>query len=180
LLIKQLRDGQTGAIEQLVNSYFNRLYSIVMHEVGGDAHASQDIVQETFLSAIKSASKFKGDSRLFTWLVGIAHHKVADHYRALKRERRFMSPLTDIQTVGKIDGAPSMDNLVEGVEESLRVNKALQGLAPDYRQVLLYKYVEDLSVFEISQIMKRSPKSIEGLLSRARREFKISQDGHEG
>jgi RNA polymerase sigma-70 factor, ECF subfamily len=183
LLVTRLRTGETGAVELLVNTYINRLFSLVMHEVGGDIPASQDIVQETFLSAIKSVTKFKGESRVYTWLVGIAHHKVADYYRALKREHQHTTRLSNSQMAGKseiIDASPSPEILTENAEESLLVEKALKELPADYRQVLLYKYVDDLSVLEISQIMKKSAKSIEGLLSRARREFKIHLDAYEG
>ena len=183
LLVTRLREGDIGAVELLVNTYIDRLFSLVMHEVDGDIPASQDIIQETFLSAIKSVKKFRGQSLIYTWLVGIAHHKVADYYRALEREHRHTTRLSNSKTPGKneiIDVSPSLEILTENAEESLLVEKALKELPADYRQVLLYKYVDDLSVLEISQIMKKSSKSIEGLLSRARSAFKIHLDAYEG
>jgi len=59
--------------------------------------------------------------------------------------------------------------------ESERTQRAVQdvlsSLPLHYRQVLILKYIEEMPVLEISQVMKRSPKSIEGLLTRARREL---------
>lgn len=52
------------------------------------------------------------------------------------------------------------------------VRNALNKLGFDYKQVLLLKYVEDMSVGDISKIMRRSPKSVEGLLSHARKKLK--------
>jgi RNA polymerase sigma-70 factor (ECF subfamily) len=57
------------------------------------------------------------------------------------------------------------------------VNEALTKLPCDYRQVLILKYVEELSVQEISQIMDRSPKSIEGLLTRSRKALQTQLAG---
>jgi len=57
-------------------------------------------------------------------------------------------------------------------ETSLVVEQALSSLPLDYQYVLTLKYIEDMSVKEIRQIMGRSVKSVEGLLSRARRELK--------
>ena len=61
------------------------------------------------------------------------------------------------------------------------VSEALAKLPGDYRQVLILKYVEEMSVAEMSQVMDRSPKSIEGLLTRSRRMLQTHLTGlHEG
>jgi len=62
---------------------------------------------------------------------------------------------------------------VESAEDRILIEQALSSLPFEYRQTLVLKYVEDLSVVEISRIMKRSPKSVEGLLSRARKSLKM-------
>ena len=61
---------------------------------------------------------------------------------------------------------------LESTETLLGVAEAIAALPLDYRQVLLFKYVEEMNVIEISQVMKRSPKAIDGLLTRARKLFK--------
>lgn len=52
------------------------------------------------------------------------------------------------------------------------------GLPSDYRQTLVLKYVEEMPVAEISQVMKRSPKSIEGLLTRAKKALRHNIEGN--
>ena len=183
-LAAKISSGEADAFNQLFHLYFDRLYSLVFHEIGRDSTIAEDIVQETFLSALKSAKNFKGNSQVYTWLVGIAHHKIADYYRHAKRERGNTSLSQDDpppQIAELAANEPSAANLVESAELKLMVEQALQNLPLNYRQVLLLKYIEDLPVHEICRIMNRSPKSIEGLLARARKALKENiGDHHEG
>jgi RNA polymerase sigma-70 factor (ECF subfamily) len=66
-------------------------------------------------------------------------------------------------------GLQPLHESLESDEMEIAVAQALAALPLDYRQVLLLKYVEDLKVLEISRAMKRSPKSIDGMLTRARK-----------
>ncbi len=80
-LVARLRQGDRGALEQLYLRYFDRLYSLVFHQVGRNKSVAEDIVQETFLVALKSAVKFRSHSTFYTWLCSIAYHKITDFYR---------------------------------------------------------------------------------------------------
>jgi len=171
-LAKKLRRGDPSAIEEVYNAYFDRLYSLVFNQVGRDQATAEDIVQETFLSAIKSASKFRGQSKLYTWLCSIAHHKTVDFYRRQGREAKHRNQPLDIDGIESAqipDSEPLAPSLIESEETRQEVEQALFSLPPDYREVLILKYVEEMPASEISQIMGRSPKSVEGLLTRARK-----------
>jgi RNA polymerase sigma-70 factor (ECF subfamily) len=173
-LAKRLKSGEPAAVVEFYNAYFDRIYLLVFNQVSRDGDATQDIVQETFLAALKSAGKFHGRSKLSTWLYSIANRKVADFYRRQKREAKYK---TEHQSRYALEADPTSDgdllalNTLESEEAREAVQKVLLSLPLHYRQVLLLKYVEDLPVLEISRIMKRSPKSIEGLLTRARKEI---------
>ena len=86
---ERLQSGDPGAVEELFTRYLRQVYSVVFHAVSQDHHTAEDITQETFLSAVRSAGRFKGKSKPYTWLLSIAHHKIADYYRKLGRERRY-------------------------------------------------------------------------------------------
>jgi len=174
-VVKQLRCGDSTAVERLYNAYFDRIYSLVFNRVGGDQHTAEDIVQETFLAALKSAGKFRGQSKLYTWLCSIAYHKLSDFYRRQGREAQHQIQRQGIHTLelDQIqDGEPVAPGPVESEEARQIIEQALLSLPLDYQHVLTFKYIEDMSVREISQIMDRSPKSVEGLLSRARQELR--------
>ncbi len=170
-LVARLRAGEAEAIQEIFQAYFERLYGFIYHNVDGDQAAAEDIVQDTFLAAIKTGRSFQGHSQVYTWLAAIAHHKIGDYYRKLKRERekfnRFQNE-SSRESAGITENAKSAEKLAESAEVKLAVELALQKLSWEYRQVILLKYIEEMTVADIGQIMNRSPKSVEGLLSRAR------------
>ncbi|MDD5511038.1 MAG: RNA polymerase sigma factor [Dehalococcoidales bacterium] len=173
-LITRLARGDSQAAVALYEAYFERIYTLIFNQVARNREVTSDIVQETFLAAIKSANKFKGHSSAYTWLYSIALKKVADFYRSHKRSAKHQ-----VESVNdNLDLERLSDNRKAGyeVEESGEkiddIKQALVDLPLHYSQVLILKYVEDIPVQEISRIMVRSPKSIEGLLTRARRELK--------
>ncbi len=179
-MLERLRDGDGTAMAELYDRYFDRVYSLVFNQVDRNKEVAEDIVQDTFLAALKSAKGFKGRSSAYTWLCSIAYHKVADHYRRQSRERKRMVSGIDVDTVDDEENPgrqPQPDSLIESAETRQVVHEALSRLPWDYRQVLILKYVEEMSVQEISQVMDRSPKSIEGLLTRSRKALQGQLEG---
>ena len=174
-LISRLGRGEPEAAVALYDAYFDRIYALVFNQVARNREAAQDIVQETFLAALKSARKFDGRSRAYTWLYSIATKKVADFYRHQKRvaKHQVESVNGTLELDQLSDSKQSAPGAVESDEESHAVQQALSGLPLHYRQVLVLKYAEEMPVLEISRIMGRSPKSIEGLLTRAREELRV-------
>ena len=174
-IIEKLKQSKPVAITALYNTYFDRVYSMVFNRVGKDREVAQDIVQETFLAASKSAGRFNGRSKVYTWLYSIAYRKIVDFYRQRERDIKRNNEAQDnyavemAQTQGNEASAAAT---VESEEMNRLVQDTLTGLPVHYREVLLLKYVEEMSVVEIGQIMKRSPKSVEGLLTRARKELR--------
>ena len=176
-LTARLRRGERDAVQDLYLRYVDRLYSLVFHQVGRNKHITEDIVQETFLAALKSVSGYRGQSKPFTWLCGIAYHKIGDFYR---RQRRGAED-TGLRSATEVERIPAREEPIVGKLESEEtkevVEQVLAGLPLHYRQVLLFKYVEEMPVMEISEIMRRSSKSVEGLLTRARKALQASLDG---
>jgi RNA polymerase sigma-70 factor, ECF subfamily len=171
-LVEKLRSGDNAAMEEFYDIYRNRLYSLVLEQVDRDEAAAEDLVQEVFLAALGSLDGFRGDSQLYTWLRSIALHKIKDFYRYQARQLKPEKVTPDfnaimLQQTG--DNEPATFTMLESEELRQSVHRALAGLPQDYRQVLVLKYIKDMPVLTISQIMGRSPKSVEGLLSRARK-----------
>ncbi|MFC0264364.1 sigma-70 family RNA polymerase sigma factor [Fontibacter flavus] len=78
---------KTPVIEKWVKDYYKDLYIRARFKTGNSALA-EDLVQETFLSAYRGYSKFKGESSPRTWLMQILHNKIADHFR-----KKYKSPI---------------------------------------------------------------------------------------
>jgi RNA polymerase sigma-70 factor (ECF subfamily) len=172
-LVKKLRSGDSRAREEVYNIYRNRLYFVVFEQVGRDWALAEDLVQETFLAALSSLDKFRGDSQLYTWLRSIAFHKINDLYRHQAREPKPQESPPDFDAMKQLEQTggdePAPLTVMESEEIRQSVHQALESLPQDYQEVLVLKYLEEMPVLEISQVMGRSPKSVEGLLSRARK-----------
>jgi RNA polymerase sigma-70 factor (ECF subfamily) len=183
-LVQKLRSGDSAAMEEFYNLYRHRLYSLVLEQVGRDEAAAEDLVHEVFLAALGSLDKFRGDSQLYTWLRSIAFHKIKDFYRHQSREPKPEKSLPDfgaikLEQIG--DNKPATSTAMESEELQQSVHQALVNLPQDYQEVLVLKYLKDMPVLAISQVMGRSPKSVEGLLSRARKAMrdKLEDNNHE-
>ena len=176
-LVSRLRQGDGDALQQLYLLYVDRLYSFVFHQVGRNKAVAEDIVQETFIAALNSAGKFRGRSQFYTWLCSIAYHKITDFYRQQNRQNKHVEPppeiaAADIEQIAERE--PTILSKIESQEAKQTLEQALSRLPLNYRQVLIFKYVEQMPVSDISLVMRRSPKSVEGLLARARQTLRAT------
>jgi RNA polymerase sigma-70 factor (ECF subfamily) len=183
-LIEKLQSGDSAAMAEFYNLYRNRLYSVILDQVDRDEAIAEDLVQEVFLAALSSLDKFRGDSQLYTWLRGIALHKINDFYRHQARQpksRESSTDCNDLELEQTRANEPAAHTVMEDEEVRQSVHQALADLPQDYQEVLVLKYLRDMPVLAISQIMGRSPKSVEGLLSRARKAMRenLESNNHE-
>jgi RNA polymerase sigma-70 factor (ECF subfamily) len=175
-LVERLRSRDKTAMGQFYRAYRDRLYSLVYDQVGQNQAVAEDVVQEVFLAALASLDKFRGDSQLYTWLRSIAFHNIKDFYRhqARQPEPDEASDYNVSRLEQARDNHPTTPALLESEEIRQSVHQALADLPKDYQEVLTLKYLKDMPVLAISQVMGRSPKSVEGLLSRARKAMRVN------
>ena len=184
-LIERLRSGDSAAMAEFYNIYRSRLYTLVLAQVDQNQAVAEDIVQETFLAALGSLDKFRGDSQLYTWLRSIAFHKLNDYYRRQVKQPRAKESSPDFDAMKQLEQTgndePETIAVMESEEVRQSVQQALEQLPENYQEVLVLKYLEEMPVLEISQVMGRSPKSVEGLLSRARKAMRanLEDSNHE-
>ncbi|MCJ7769495.1 MAG: RNA polymerase sigma factor [Dehalococcoidales bacterium] len=169
-LVEKLKQGDTDAVEQMYNANVDHVYSLVFNQVDRNHEVAQEIVQETFIAAVKSVKFFQVRSSISTWLYSIANRKVADFYRRKKSEEKHRVGY-DIESDKMSDSSQSTAAHGETEDLNIVVRQALLKLPLHYRQAIIFKYVEGLSVSDIGEIMGRTEKSVEGLLSRARKEL---------
>ena len=177
-LVQKLRSGDSAAMAEFYNIYRSRLYTLVLAQVDQNQAVAEDIVQETFLAALGSLDKFRGDSQLYTWLRSIAFHKLNDYYRRQVKQPKAQESSPDFDAMKQLEQTgndePETIAVMESEEVRQSVQHALEQLPQNYQEVLVLKYLEEMPVLEISQVMGRSPKSVEGLLSRARKAMRAN------
>jgi RNA polymerase sigma-70 factor (ECF subfamily) len=170
-LCKGVGDGKADCINELYDRHFDGIYNWVFNSLQRNHPATEEVVQDTFMGAIKGAGKFNGHSSLRTWLLSIANKKVVDYLR--KNGKIQQNEITlDMETVNPGNGHSASEQPEQNSEMAMVIRGVLDNMPPLHRQVLNLKYVEGLSTVDISNIISRSPRAVEGLLRRAREELK--------
>jgi RNA polymerase sigma-70 factor (ECF subfamily) len=132
----------------------------------GDPELADELTAETFACALASLQRQTFPRADLPWLLGIATHKLADHWRRESREQRKYRAV--------VDQWRDVDRARDTVVERSRAQQALEELEPQHRVALVLRYHEELSVTEIASVLQRSVHGTESLIARARRSFKKS------
>lgn len=133
--------------------------------------AAEEITSEVFHAAAVAVRSGAVDELSIGWLIGVAKHKVVDHWR--REERR-----------GKVErlAEPDAADLVEPSAETRAASgwsdatEVLERLPTRYRTLLTLRYIDDLPVTELARLSGRSEAAIASALSRARRAFRATFD----
>ena len=160
-----------------VQSYSDSLYSWALHKTS-NKETAEDLVQETFLVAVKSFEKFKGDSNPKTWLFSILNNKISDHYR-----KSYRMPVVNNDTILNIffenserwrkDQMPQKwtddtDDLLDNVEFQQELDNCLKKLPPNCFSAIQLKFVEEKKGNVICQELGISDTNFWQILHRAK------------
>jgi RNA polymerase sigma-70 factor, ECF subfamily len=154
--------GEHEAVRWLLDDVAPIVYGFLYARLGGDEAAAEDLLQETLLEAVRGAGAFRGDSAASTWLCAIARRRLARYYESERRAEVARGSLRLVDN--HIPGDLSAD-LIERQDEVVR---ALGRLPALQRQVLVLKYLEEMSVEDIAGQVSRSRVQVQSLLQRGR------------
>ena len=167
-LAREVLSRDRKATAEFIGRYANPVAKYLRSRLLPRVDLVDDLAQEVFLAAWQSLGNYRGDSPLKSWLLGIAKHKVEDHYR-----RRMRESLVDL---------PDEDGIEDpGVNQELRLTGEMQHrwtweilseLPEHYGLVLRWRYWEQRNAGEMSELTGRSEKGVERLLYRAREQFR--------
>jgi len=141
-----------------------RVYGYLLSRCGQQALA-EDLTAETFLAAVDAVRRADPPPVSTAWLVGVARHKLVDHWRRQGREERGL---------WAIDRHPRHDDPWDERIDALRARAVLDELAPHHRAALTLRYLDDLSVPDVAALLQRTVHATEALLTRARDAFRRS------
>ena len=161
-LVAALRSGQADAVERLIARYQGVVLALCLRMLGHRQDA-EDVVQETFLRAIRGLSGFDADRPLRPWLLGIAANRCRT---ALGRRGR--RPLLADALADRPDPRPS---LADPDDVAGELNRALALLRPEYRAVVVLYHEQNLSYEDIGAALDRPVGTIKTWLHRARAEL---------
>lgn len=175
VLRRAVLSGDEAAWRAWYDESFAGLYAFARWRCAGLRDLADEVVQETWLTAVRRIRDFDPDRGSFAnWLHGIAAHLLCNHFR---REDRRNGRCDRLAAQPATMEPPEAD--VERREEAERVARALAALPDRYEAVLRAKYLEGRSVQEIASTWDETPKAVESLLTRARQAFRTLFDGQE-
>jgi RNA polymerase sigma-70 factor, ECF subfamily len=159
------------ATAEFVRRFADPVYRYLRARLSPKRDRVDDLFQETFLAAWKHLPKFRGESTLQTWLVGIARHKVEDHYRERLREAAPLDEQAQNSLVHE-DGESFLNTGLDDEKRRQKITEVLGGLPEPYALALVWRYWEKRSAREMAELSGRTEKAVERLLARARALFR--------
>lgn len=174
-LLLAASSGDPEAVRQLIDTVGPVVYGFVFARVGGDDAAADDVVQETFVEAMRSAATFRGEAAVSTWMCTIARRRLARYFEAERREALAASGLRLVAGDAEPVEEPTL-----AVDQNDEVIRALGRLLPLHRQVLVLKYLDGCSVAEIAAEVGRTPVQVQSLLQRARARLRAEIETSDG
>jgi RNA polymerase sigma-70 factor (ECF subfamily) len=128
----------------------------------GSAAVAEDLTSETFMAAVDAVQRHLVPDLTVAWLIGVARHKLLDHWRRQTREEAKLARVSDPDTLDDWDEQLDM----------IRAHQVLGGLGPHHREVLTLRYLDGLAVPEVAALLDRTVHATEALLVRARLAFR--------
>jgi RNA polymerase sigma-70 factor, ECF subfamily len=151
------------------------LYDRAVGEVHGYLYArcrnreiAEDLTAEVFMAAVEAARRATVTEVSTGWLIGIARHKLVDHWRRSERDSRRLHAVADDPTAA----GPRGDDPWESHLDVLAARHALEQLGAHHRSALTLRYLDGLPVPDVAAVLGRTVDATEALLVRARRAFR--------
>ena len=128
----------------------------------GSTSVAEDLTSETFMAAVDAVRRDRVPDLSEAWLIGVARHKLVDHWRREAREESKLALAADADTLDDWDVRL----------DAMRARDTLATLGTVHRTALTLRYLDGLSVPEIAALLDRTVHATEALLVRARLAFR--------
>lgn len=178
-LVEKLKAHDAAAFDTLIERYSGDIYAL-LYRLTENAEDAADLTQDTFLNALRSVGKFRGDSGLKTWLFRIAINESRNRFRWWKRRRREKTISIDA-SIGDTDMLVSdtlADRSLSPEDEVLRQERqsalrmALLDLPTNFREAVILCDIEGLSYEETAHALDVSLGTVKSRISRGRDELR--------
>jgi RNA polymerase sigma-70 factor (ECF subfamily) len=175
-LVAEAKAGNMLALRPLFERYTGPLYGSVILPRLHDAAAAEDVLRDTFLTAMEKIAQFRWEGRsIYAWLRQIAINKVVDVHRRTKRSGRAVSALAG-ETPHETTAEEGPDETLIAEEErrlhAARIEAAMAAISPRYREAIQIRLVEERPREECARRMNVTLGNFDVLLFRAVRAFR--------
>ena len=167
----QVRPDPAFGLLKLYDDALPHVYGYLLARCG-DISLAEELTAESFLAAVSAVRKPGAPEPSIPWLIGVARHKLADHWRRVEREQRGLRLL---------DGEPAaVEDPWDMLVDRIRAREVLDRLGVHHRAALTLRYLDGLPVPEVARHLDRTLHATEALLVRARAAFRRIYEAQEG
>lgn len=164
-LMKKVVAGDSDAFSEFYDIYVNKIYRYVYFRVRNED--LDDVVELVFIKVWKNLDKYDFEQKTVTsWVFKIAQNVVIDYYRSNK-----FKEFSDLDVDLESDDESPVDFTQKSLDKE-HFREIIDRLIPQYRDVLVYKYMNELSNSEIAEILEKSEANVRILVHRALKAFK--------
>ena len=175
--IEKLISGNSQAYAKLLDDYQQKVFATCISFIPNKEDA-EDVAQEVFLEVFKSITKFKGNSKLSTWIYKITTNKCLEFIRKRNAKKRFAFLQFSIGADTPVDNTNYFTEInhpgiiLENKEATERIFKAINTLPENQRVVFTLAKIDGKSYQEIVEITGKSLSSVESIMFRAKKSLK--------
>ena len=165
-IARGLRRRDPSVLDRLIEQYQHRLFRYLVY-LAGNRTLAEDLFQETWLRVLERGRQYDGKSPFETWLFAIARHLLIDTLR--RKSPASLDALRDPEEGAPLDppaADPSAYELLAGREQEAYVAAAVAGVPAVYREVLMLRFQEDLSLAEIAALVGAPVSTVKSRLYR--------------
>lgn len=164
LIIDAIR-GEASAFGLLYDKYQPQIYRFIYLKVGQREEA-EDLTHQVFLSAWRNIEKYRFKGFPFSsWLYQIARNEVIDHYRTKKQT-------TDLESIAEPETTDPTERNLDLNFQMEKVRQAIARLSQEHQDILIMRFIEELSPEEVSEILGKPAATVRVLQHRALKKLK--------
>ncbi|WP_223070415.1 RNA polymerase sigma factor SigW [Paenibacillus caui] len=170
-LVKLARKGNQGAFAELVELYKDKIFHLA-YRMLSNRHEAEDIVQEAFLRVYKNWDRYDENQKFSTWIYRIATNLCIDRLRKRKPTYSLDAELNDQDGTDGYTLVPGDERTPETAyllsETQTTIHQAIDGLPAKYKSVMVLRYLQELSLQEIADILKMPVTTVKTRVHRGR------------
>ncbi|WP_138494896.1 RNA polymerase sigma factor SigW [Paenibacillus pinistramenti] len=170
-LVKLARKGNQRAFAELVDLYKDKVFHLA-YRMLNNRHESEDIVQETFLRVYKNWDKYDENQKFSTWMYRIATNLCIDKLRKRKPSFSLDAELNDQDGTDGYSLIPGDNRTPESEfllsETQQIIHQAIDGLPAKYKTIMILRYLQELSLQEIGDILNMPVTTVKTRVHRGR------------
>ena len=165
LIIKKIKKGKVNYFEKVIKKYDKNLYSYI-YSLVKEQYLAEDLLQETLIKIYKNIDKYDTEKSFSAWIITIARNTVYDHFKKNKIHTLHILDDKDYD-VKERNNNPS--EILEEKEKTEVIDKVLNKLPEKYRDIIIYKYFDELKYEEIAEVLNIDAAKVKWKLYEARK-----------